>query len=137
MRAPNYAATVRDQIRAIEQERLRKLAAARAGEKGPHAMICLLARVIGASRRRTCWSTRSFRARCAIARPARYAGLTGAPDESGRRRREKGLARAGNARVRRGTIEFAWRFLRFQYRSALAQWFRYEPPTAAAPRARP
>jgi hypothetical protein len=38
MRAPNYAATVRDQIRAIEQERLRKLAAARAGEKGPHAM---------------------------------------------------------------------------------------------------
>jgi Transposase IS116/IS110/IS902 family len=31
---------------------------------------------------------------------ARYAGLTGSPDESGKRRREKGLARAGNARVR-------------------------------------
>jgi transposase len=54
---------------------------------------------------------------------ARYAGLTGAPDESGRRRREKGLARAGNARARRGMIEFAWRFLRFQKDSALAQWF--------------
>lgn len=32
---------------------------------------------------------------------ARYAGLTGAPDESGKRRRDKGLARASNARVRR------------------------------------
>jgi transposase len=54
---------------------------------------------------------------------ARYAGLTGAPDESGKRRREKGLARAGNARVRHGMIQLAWRFLRFQKASALAQWF--------------
>ena len=45
---------------------------------------------------------------------ARYAGLTGAPDESGARRREQGLAKAGNARVRRGMIQLAWRFLRFQ-----------------------
>jgi len=35
---------------------------------------------------------------------ARYAGLTGAPDESGAKRREQGLAKAGNARVRRGMI---------------------------------
>jgi transposase len=54
---------------------------------------------------------------------ARYAGLTGSPDESGKRRRKKGLARAGNARVRHGMIQFAWRFLRFQKDSALAQWF--------------
>jgi transposase len=54
---------------------------------------------------------------------ARYAGLTGSPDESGRRRREKGLARAGNARVRCGMIQLAWRFLRFQKDSALAKWF--------------
>jgi transposase len=54
---------------------------------------------------------------------ARYAGLTGAPDESGKRRREKGLARAGNARVRHGMIQLAWRFLRFQRASALTQWF--------------
>ena len=35
---------------------------------------------------------------------ARYAGLTGSPDESGARRREQGLARGGGgkARVRRG-----------------------------------
>jgi hypothetical protein len=55
---------------------------------------------------------------------ARYAGLTGAPDESGRRRREKGLAKAGNARVRRGMIQLAWRLLIFQKDSALAQWYR-------------
>jgi hypothetical protein len=56
---------------------------------------------------------RDLRDRRAI---ARYAGLTGSPDESGSMRREKGLAKAGNARVRRGMIELAWRFLRFQGR---------------------
>jgi transposase len=39
---------VRDQIRAVEQERLRKLAVTPAAEKkGPHAMVGLIARVIG------------------------------------------------------------------------------------------
>src|SRR5262245_20111602 len=37
---------LREQIRAIEQERLRKLAAAPA-DQGPHAMIGLIARVLG------------------------------------------------------------------------------------------
>jgi transposase len=55
---------------------------------------------------------------------ARYAGLTGSPDESGRRRREKGLAKAGNARVRRGMIQLAWRFLFHQKNSGLAQWYQ-------------
>ena len=64
---------------------------------------------------------RNLRDRRAV---ARYAGLTGAPDESGAKRREKGLAKSGNARVRRGLIQLAWRFLLFQKDSALAQWFR-------------
>ena len=63
--------------------------------------------------------SRNLRDRRAV---ARYAGLTGAPDESGSKRREKGLAKAGNARVRRGMIQLAWRFLMFQKGSALAQW---------------
>ena len=46
-----------------------------------------------------------------------------AVDEGGRRRRERGLARAGSARVRCSMIQFAWRFLRFQKNSALARWF--------------
>jgi transposase len=38
---------VREQIHAIEQERLRKLAAPPAGDKGPHAMVRLIGRVQG------------------------------------------------------------------------------------------
>jgi transposase len=65
--------------------------------------------------------SRNLRDRRAV---ARYAGLTGSPDESGSRRREKGLTRSGNARVRRGMIQLAWRFLIFQKDSALARWYR-------------
>ena len=36
----------------------------------------------------------------------------------------EGLAKAGNARVRRGLIQLAWRFLMFQKDSALARWYR-------------
>ena len=55
---------------------------------------------------------------------ARYGGLTGSPDESGKKRREKGLARAGNPRVRNGMIQLAWRFLWHQPDSELARWYR-------------
>ena len=61
---------------------------------------------------------------------ARYGGMTGAPDESGSKRREKGLARAGNARVRRGMIQLAWRWLMFQKDSALAHWFQARTTSA-------
>jgi transposase len=116
---------VREQIHAIEQERLRKLAAAPAGDKGPHAMVRLIGRVLGVGVETADMLvneilSRHLRDRRAV---ARYAGLTGSPDESGRRRRERGLARAGSARVRCGMIQLAWRFLRFQQDSALAQWF--------------
>ena len=116
---------VREQIRAVEQERLRKLAVVPAAQKSSHAMVRLIARVLGIGIETADMLVnevllRRWRDRKAI---ARYAGLTGSPDESGKRRRERGLARAGNARVRCGMIQFAWRFLRFQKDSALAQWF--------------
>jgi transposase len=60
---------------------------------------------------------RNLRDRRAV---VRYAGLTGSPDESGSKRREKGLVKSGNVRVRRGLIQLAWRFLRFQRDSARA-----------------
>ena len=96
------------------------------GAKGPHAMVRLIARVLGVGVETADMLvneilSRHLRDRKAV---ARYAGLTGSPDESGRRRRERGLARAGNARVRCGMIQLAWRFLRFQKDSALAQWFQ-------------
>ena len=117
---------VRDQIRAVEQERLRKLAVAPAAEtKSPHAMVRLIARVLGVGVETADMLvneifSRQWRDRKAV---ARYAGLTGSPDESGSRRRERGLARAGNVRVRSGMIQLAWRFVRFQKTSPLAQWF--------------
>jgi transposase len=117
---------VRDRIRAVEQERLRKLAATPAAEKkGPHATVGLIARVVGVGVETADMLvneifSRHWRDRKAV---ARYAGPTGSPDESGNRRRERGLARAGNVRVRSGMIELAWRFVRFQKNSGLVQWF--------------
>ena len=113
-----------EQIKEIEADRRERLE--QAPDERAHAMIRLLARVRGIGIETADMLvnevlSRNLRDRRAL---ARYAGLTGAPDESGKRRREKGLARAGNARVRRGMIQLAWRFLMFQKDSALAQWYR-------------
>ncbi len=115
---------VSDQIRQIEEARLERME--QAPGDGPHAMVRLIARVIGVGIETADMLvhevlSRKLRDRRAV---ARYAGLTGAPDESGSKRREKGLAKAGNARVRGGMIQLAWRFLLFQKDSALAQWYR-------------
>lgn len=125
---------ISDQIRQIEDARLEGLK--QAPSDGPHAMVRLLARVIGVGVETADMLvqellSRSMRDRRAV---ARYAGLTGSPDESGRRRREKGLARSGNARVRRGMIQLAWRFLMFQKDSSLAQWFRARTESARGTR---
>jgi transposase len=125
---------VSDQIRQIEDARLERLK--QAPSDGPHAMVRLLARVIGVGIETADMLvqevlSRNMRDRRAV---ARYAGLTGSPDESGTKRREKGLARSGNARVRRGMIQLAWRFLMFQKDSALAQWFRARTENARGTR---
>ena len=95
-------AVVREQIDAIERARLVRLEQAPA--TGPHAMVRLLACVIGVG-----VETADMLVQEVLCRNLRD-------------RREK--AKAGNARVRRGLIQLAWRFLRFQKDSALAQWYR-------------
>ena len=84
-------------------------------------MVRLLARVIGIGIETADMLVREILSRKLRDRRAvaRYAGLKGSPDESGLKRREKGLAKAGNARARRGLIQLAWRFLMFQKDSAL------------------
>ena len=52
------------------------------------------------------------------------AGLTPAPYQSGTMRRDQGISKAGNARVRTMAIELAWCWLRFQPTSALTRWFQ-------------
>jgi transposase len=115
---------IMDQIREIEAARLVRLE--QNPEQGSHAMVRLLAQVIGIGIETADMLVHEMFVRSLPDRKAvaRYGGPTGSPDESGAKRREKGLARAGNARVRRGMIQLAWRFLMFQKESALAQWYR-------------
>ena len=99
---------VKRQIKEIETTRAKRLE--RPAREGRNAMVHLLARVVGVGVETADMLvqevfSRNLRDRKAV---ARYAGLTGAPDESGQKRRERGLAKAGNARVRRGMIQLAW-----------------------------
>jgi transposase len=121
---------VREQIKELEKMRLQRLT--QAPRQGTHPMVLMLARVMGIGIETADMLVhevlaRNLRDRRAL---ARYGGLTGAPDESGSKRREKGLARAGNGRVRRGMVQLAWRWLMFQKDSALAQWFRARTASA-------
>jgi transposase len=115
---------VKQQIKEIERTRVKRLEQTH-GERRT-AMVRLLARVVGIGVESADLLvqevfSRELRDRKAV---ARYAGLTGAPDESGRKRRERGLAKAGNARVRRSMIELARGHLLHQKDSPLAQWYR-------------
>lgn len=112
------------QMAEIDKQRSQQIAAA--PKAGVNPLILILARVFGVGLltaeslvREVLY--RNLRDRRAV---ARYAGLTGSPDESGKRRREQGLAKAGNGRVRRVLIQLAWRMLKHQPDSALVQWFR-------------
>ena len=115
---------INEHIKQIEDARLIQLK--QAPQHGSNAKVVQLGRINGigietADMLANEVFSRDLRDQRAV---ARYAGLTGSPDESGRRRREKGLAKAGNARVRRGKIQLAWRFLFHQRNSALTQWYR-------------
>jgi transposase len=115
---------IKARIASIEAARLERLK--QAPQTGPNAMIVLLARIVGVG-----IETAEMLVREVLSRPlrdrravARYAGLTGSPDESGSKRREQGLAKAGNARVRRGLIQLAWRLLTHQSDCELVKWYR-------------
>jgi transposase len=113
---------IRGQIGEIEKARLERLK--RAPHQGTHPIIRMLARITGLGIETAdmlVHEVRKLRDQRAV---ARYAGLTGSPDESGSKRRERGLARAGNARVRRGMLQLAWRWLMFQSKSTLTKWYR-------------
>ena len=114
----------KQQIAEIDARQERRLE--EAPQVGLNPMILILARVSGVGR-----MTAEALVREVLYRPmrdrravARYAGLTGSPDESGKKRREQGLAKAGNGRARRMLIQLAWRLLRHQPESALVKWYR-------------
>jgi transposase len=83
------------QIKAIERAREHRLKALPA--QGTHPMILMLAKVLGLGIETADMLvhellTRQLRDQRAV---ARYGGLTGSPDESGSKRQEQGLAKAG------------------------------------------
>jgi transposase len=51
------------------------------------------------------------------------AGMTGTPYDSGDVRREQGISKAGNWRVRAVMVELAWFWLRYQPGSRLSRWW--------------
>ena len=125
---------LKEQIKAIEQTWLERL------QRDPaekfNAMVFLLARIIGlgvetAEQLVHEILSRNLRDRKAV---ARYAGLTGSPDESGSKRREKGLSRSGNGRVRKILIQLSWRLLQFQPKSDLVLWFKTRTANAQGSR---
>ena len=125
---------VAEQIHQIEKARMEQLK--QAPKAGPNLMVLVLMRVIGIGIETADMLvkeilSRNLRDRRAV---ARYAGLTGSPDESGSSCREKWLSRSGNARVRKGMIQLAWRFLQFQKESTLAKWFEARTKNARASR---
>jgi transposase len=112
-----------DQLRELEAKRdqVTQIAEPDLAER----MIQILTRIVGLgaetatllARELFC---RSFRDRRAL---ANFVGLTGTPFRSGGMEREQGIGKNGNARVRRITMQLAWRWLRFQPDSALSRWF--------------
>jgi transposase len=115
---------VNEQIKVIEKTRLQRLQQYPADKF--NAMVFLLVRIIGlgvetAEQLVHEILSRNLRDRKAV---ARYAGLTGSPDESGASRREKGLSRSGNGRVRKILVQLSWRILQFQPGSGLVRWFK-------------
>ena len=51
-------------------------------------------------------------------------GMVGCPYDSGDSRKEQGISKAGNARVRVLMTELAWRWLLFQPQSELSRWYQ-------------
>jgi len=118
------------QLREIEKTREERLK--RAPRQGTHPMVLLLAKILGIGIETADMLvheilSRELRDERAV---GRYAGLTGSPYDSGAKRREKGMSRAGNARVRRGMVQLAWRWIRFQKDSQLTQWYNSRTESA-------
>jgi len=60
-----------------------------------------------------------------------YGGLTGTPFASGGSRREQGISKNGNPRLRNCLMQLAWRWLRLHPDHALSRWFRERTNGAA------
>jgi transposase len=110
-----------DQIRAVEGERDKLLAVAKAAT--PVAML-LSIKGIGPEFAAVLWSEGLFRHFDNRRQVAAYAGLAPTPWQSGSINREQGVSKSGNPRLRTTLVELAWLWIRHQPQSALTLWFK-------------
>jgi transposase len=111
------------QIRELEQERAAKIR----DDRTPHVDLVrrlLMLRGIGPNGAwllvEEIFGWRQIRNRREL---GSLAGLAPTPYASGESRREQGISKAGNRRVRWMMVQLAWCWLRYQPESALSQWY--------------
>jgi transposase len=115
---------VRSQLSTVEAEQRR---AVQEADTAPLVLVRALMRLKGIGWTSAwilvfeCLGWRSFANRREV---AGFAGLTPTPFDSGASRREQGIDKNGNRRVRTLLVELAWRWLRWQPDSALSRWFQ-------------
>jgi transposase len=112
-----------EQLKAVETAREQALAASNPDRI--QRMIQLLAAIVGLGVETATVLvhevfSRRFRDRRAL---AGFVGITGTPYHSGGSRREQGISKNGNPRVRRILTQLMWRWQKYQPESALTQWF--------------
>jgi transposase len=114
---------LRRQIAEVEAERDTLLRAEDAPKASPGAQLLKL-RGIGPEFASVLWHEGLYRRFANRRQLAAYAGLAPSPWRSGDMKKEQGIAKSGNARLRTTMIEAAWLWLRHQPGSALSQWFQ-------------
>jgi len=114
---------LRRQIADVEAERDALLHAEEAPTGSPGARLLKL-RGIGPEFATVLWHEGLYRSFANRRQLAAYAGLAPSPWRSGDMKREQGISKSGNARLRTTMIEAAWLWLRHQPGSALSQWFQ-------------
>jgi transposase len=126
VRESERLALVKSQRRALEAEQQETLAHGSSEDTLLQQIVALsLLRGIGSG---SAWQLvmeffgwRQFKNRRQV---AGCAGLDPTPYDSGQSRREQGISKAGNKRVRWLMVELAWSWLRYQPDSALSKWFQ-------------
>lgn len=113
-------------IKLLEDAQMQRLRAAAGSGCGPFALMHLLLQLKGVGLQ-SAWQLvyelfgwRKFNNRRQL---GGCVGLTPTPYDSGDTKREQGISKSGNARIRALLIELAWSWLRYQPDSDLSRWF--------------
>lgn len=120
---------VQGQLRALKREQDERLQAAQAaGGQAPEVLKKVLALKQLKGVDRSAWTLameffgwRAFRNGKQV---GALAGLTPTPYASGASRKEQGISKAGNKRIRGLMVELAWSWLRYQPHSKISRWYQ-------------